>query len=110
MKREFRFARFFTPLLCALLLGGATLFTGCTNSLLTAQEEDHTPALQSCTFETGTTSKLHHAHLMDRARRTTAGKGESGSTVGLAISMDETAFGADKLFRHTDRPVWVGDF
>ena len=110
MKREFRFARFFTPLLCALLLAGATLFTGCTNSLLTVAEEDHTPALQSRTLEIGTTSKLRHAPLMDRARRTTAGKGESGSTVGLVISMDETILGADKLFRRTDRTVWVGDF
>ncbi len=98
MKREFRFARLFTPLFLAVLLAGATLLTGCTDSLLTA-EEDRAPALQSRVLQTSTTSKLRHAHLMDRARRNNAGKSGSAETVGLVINMDGIVLEADKLLR-----------
>ena len=74
MKRAFHFVRFFTPLLCAFLPAGPTLFTGCTGSLLTADEENHTPAIERRMPLAGiTTSKLRHTHLLDRARRTTVG-------------------------------------
>ena len=105
MKRKCRFTTPITTLLSALLLASATLLTGCTDGLLTTDEETTLVLERTQTYASMASAHVSGAALLYLSKH----PGASPSEVRNALLAASKGIIWNTPSGTTNRTVWVGD-